>query len=195
MRRIRLLHVNLVLFVAVLVLALVYRAELKWAWVALPGYLGGETSVLVEVTLELDGQERLKVGDLEGARERFEQSIAIEPHSTAVFGLGEVYRRQGNLNDALLQYVRYQRIDPTFLPVYFRIAEIYETQGKTVELRRILGQGADYFREHVEAYVPRIDDTVEEPFNFKAEALYDRYRESLRLLEAELERTDPGFYL
>ena len=42
MRRIRLAHVTALIWALLLVLVVVYRSELGWAWKALPaGYLGG----------------------------------------------------------------------------------------------------------------------------------------------------------
>jgi tetratricopeptide (TPR) repeat protein len=188
LRRIRLYHISIALLLLTAALALVYREQLSWGRWALEAYLDGTTMPTWESELEVEGYELIKGGgDLEQARALFEESIAIDPNSTAVFKLGEVYRLMGDEEQALAHYRRYHALDVTYLPAYYRIAEILAARGEFDARRRLLSDGADYFREHVEQYRPRVDDSVGHVFNAKAEAVYNSYRESLAILERMLD--------
>ena len=189
LRRIKLLHVNLLLFAgaAAIVLLLAFTGKLVWAWNALGLYLDGQTTTPIEVQLEAEALSLLQVGgDADEIRELLQQTIAIDPHSRAVHLLGDLYLREGELERALEQYRRYLEINPSFLPTYFRLVEIYEQRGQTEQRAQVLQRGVDYFSRELELFRPHEDDDVHDVYNDKAAAVYNGYHESLRILTEKL---------
>jgi len=182
--------VNTALFAVSLALLmfLASRGVLGWAIDALPLYYHGNTTTPQEVGLEGTAHNRLQVsGDTDEIRDLLERTLAIDPNSSAIHMLGELELREGNDAGALEHFSAYLRIDPSYLPAYWRIAEIHERGGNLEARQRILRQGREQFDREVELYQPRYDDSVATNFNDKAEGVYNYYRESLALLREALE--------
>lgn len=190
MRRIRLWHASvlLILIAAGLVGYLGVTSRLGWAWNALQAYGEGQTTGTLEHTLERQAISILqRGGSVTDARELLERSLAIDPNSSAVHTLGDVYLKEGNVQAARAQYEHYLTLDPAFLPSYFRLLAIYEELELTEERTLLLESGIDYFASNLEAYAPQSDSDVPSAFNDKAYGVYNAYRESLHLLRQRLE--------
>jgi tetratricopeptide (TPR) repeat protein len=189
LRRINLVYVNVALLIALAILIPVYRDELSWARHALPGYLSGDLPSLEEVDLADEGLAILRDGgDPAQAQQRLESSLAIDPNLYARHTLGEAYLLAGDLEAARIQFEVYHQLDPTFLPTYLRLIDVYDLLDRSGEADGVLREGIDYYRANTERYIPQPDDSVADVFNTKAQALYNSYHESLRILQ-DLERS------
>jgi len=187
LRRIRLWHVNVLLFAAALALGWVYRGQLPRAYDGLNGYLDGNLVAPLESSLHVEAIGLLQRGvERDRARELLEQAVAIDPNSSTVYVLGDVLLMEGDLESALALHLRYNEIDPSFYPAYLSIASIYAAQNKPDAQREILERGVEHFRRELDNYRPREDATVSGHYNHKARAVYNYYREALAQLEREL---------
>jgi tetratricopeptide (TPR) repeat protein len=187
LRRIRLLHLTVLLYAALAALAFAYRVELWWAARALPIYIAGGFPALREEGLLGAALRNVQQGG-EPARTRalLEQSLAIDPNSKAVVLLAETYLEEGDRERALEHLERYLEIDPSFLFGYLRAAEIYRKEGREMDRKRILARGVTYFSRRVEQYRPRRDPSVGEGYNQKAEDIYAYYQDALRRLRESM---------
>ena len=187
MRRIRLWHVNVLLFAAALLLGSIYAGSLKRAYERLGGYLGGNAVVLLESSLYVEAIGLLHNGvERDRARELLERAIAIDPNGSSVYVLGDVLLMEGDVDGALALYLRYNEIDPSFYPAYLSIASIYSERNEPELRRELLERGEEHFRGEVDHHQPSRDTTVSSNFNHKARGLYNYYREALTQLEREL---------
>lgn len=164
------------------------RGALGWAVDALQQYSSGNTTTPQEVRLEGMARNRLQVGgDAAEIRDLLEQTLSIDPNSSAIFMLGELEHREGNDAAALTQFEAYLRIDASYLPAYWRIAEIHASRGNIDAQKQLLRRGLEYFERDVELYVPRHVSSAATNFNDKADAVYNYYLESLTLLREALD--------
>lgn len=190
-RPIRLAHVNLIVWGIVVLLLVTYGRELAWASRALPKYLGGGFPYLRESELLNEAQRVLaNEHDLDRGEDLLDRSLAIDPNSVGVFFLGEIHFVRGRLDRAMEQYRRYNRIDPSWLPAYLRMAEVHALEGRSEERRAILQRGIEHYSRVVEDYRPRFDETVLPAYNAKAARVHERYREALETLRRELARAE-----
>jgi tetratricopeptide (TPR) repeat protein len=176
-------------WLAVVVLAVRYGPELRWAADALPDYLQDSIGAPVERALYRAAAERVSDDrDLEEARLRLERSIAIDPYSEAVYWLGECDLRLGRVDDALEHFRRYVEIDPTELDAWRRIARIHERRGRTDDAVATLERARDVFERAAAEAEPHPDPTVEDRFNEKAVEVHSELVLARRWIASELER-------
>ncbi len=187
--RVKLLHVNLLLYLAIVVLAAAYWSELRWAGKALPSYLEGSIGSPLERRLYVKARSLIDGNDWEKARaqELLDQSLAIDPNGEAGYWLAELLRESNRESEAIEQYERYLRIDPTPLEAYLELSALYERRGRPAEALRVLEAGRDYFEENAVSYRPVIDDDVDSRFNRKALERYEAYRLAAGVLRREIE--------
>ncbi len=187
--RVKLLHVNLLLYLAIVVLATAYWSELRWAGAALPSYLEGSIRSPLERRLYVKARSLIDGNDWEQARaqEMLDQSLAIDPNGEAGYWLAELFRECNRESEAIEQYERYLRIDPTRLEAYLELSALYERRGRPAEALRVLEAGRDYFEENAVNYRPVIDDDVDSRFNTKALESYQTYRLAAGVLRREIE--------
>jgi len=183
-RRISLHQLNVVLYLALVGIVLACGPQLGWAVGALPVYLGGNIPSPVERSLYLAAAELPP----DEARPLLERSLAIDPNTEAVHILARKLVEAGEPEQARSRYERYLEIDPFVREAYLELASLLEGQGKTAEATRVLERGVAQFRANVERFQPREDPSVEERYNAKARRIYAEYGESVRVLEAALER-------
>lgn len=188
-RRFRLWHLSVGLLVCsgALLGYLASRSGIDWAWTALELHAEGQTTTPIEHRLERQALALLqRGGDPAEARDMLLRALAIDPYSKAVHTLGDVYLRQGDTGAARRQYEHYLTLDPSHLPTYLRLIEVYEALGLPAERARLVESGIEYFSANVEAYAPRPDDDVYSVYNDKAYGVYNAYRESLLLLRQQV---------
>ena len=187
--KVKLLHVNLLLYLASVVLATAYWSELRWAAAALPSYLDGTIKSPVERRLYVKARSLIKGNEWEKARaqEMLDQSLAIDPNGEAGSWLAELFRESHRESETIEQYERYLRIDPTRLEAYLELSALYERRGRPAEALRVLGAGRVYFEENAVKYRPVIDDDVDSRFNAKALESYQTYRLAAGVLRREIE--------
>ena len=187
--RVKLLHVNLLLYLAIVVLATAYWSELRWAGAALPFYLEGSTRSPLERRLYVKARSLIDGNDWEKARaqEMLDQSLAIDPNGEAGYWLAELFRECHRESEAIEQYERYLRIDPTRLEAYLELSAPYERRAQPAEALRVLQAGRVYFEENAVNYRPVIDDDVDSRFNTKALESYETYRLAAGVLRREIE--------
>lgn len=187
MRRIRLPHINMALYLTLVALVFTYRAELVWSASALPALAGGKFPKLIEHTLRSQAKRGVdRTGNPAGARELLKRSLAIDPYSKAAIELAQAYAREGDHQRALEELRRYLEVDPAYLLAYLRAAEIYRSEGRERERRQLLEQGSEIFRSSGPRYRPRTDETVAERYNQKAVSVYEYHRGALRALQSAL---------
>jgi tetratricopeptide (TPR) repeat protein len=183
LRRIRLAHANVALYGVLALVVVVYRADLTWAAREFPAFAAGGFARPLEVSLFAQAIHNMRFGgNPERTRELLERSATIDPISQASVVLGEHYLREGDRDRALELLRRYLEHDPSSLPAYLLVAQIYREQGREEERRRMLEQGVAYFTRYTPKYRPRTDEAVERRFNQKAERVYRYYQQSLRRL-------------
>jgi len=190
LRSIRLLHVNLVLYAALVVAGFSYRSDLRWALKALPSYLDGSIASPVETVFYVRARRMLEERhvDLAPAERLLRASLAIDPNTEAGYWLAELYARVGREREALERFEAYLEIDPTRVETYLRIADLLERKNQDDRAREVLRKGIDYFESRVDRYVPRPDDRVDDDYNRKAVLTHESYARSARLLRDRLAR-------
>jgi tetratricopeptide (TPR) repeat protein len=189
LRRISWTRINVALFATALVLlaALAIQGKLAWSVDALELYASGSTTTPREVVLEREARALLqRGGDAEEIRRLLDRATTIDPHSPAVYLTGELDLREGRDDAALARFEHWLEIDPTWLPAYWRIAEIHRRRGDLAARREVLRRGLDYFTSEVDRFVPQTDDSVPVNFNDKAIAVYNGYLEAIALLREAL---------
>jgi len=92
----------------------------------------------------------------------------------------------------LQQFETYLGLDPSYLPAYWRMSEIYAAGQDFAAQRRILERGLQHFEAEAELYQPRKNRSIANNFNDKAEGVYNYYRESRALLRAALDELSPS---
>lgn len=184
MRRIRLLHVNLVLYGILLVVVVLFRGELAWAVRALPAeILRSAPPTHPQWELYHDAKYALETeGQARRAAQLLERAIEIEPLIDFQHLLGTAYLWERDFERALATFRRCHEMDPSYLPAYQRMAEILAAEGRDEERERLLQKGIEHFARGVERFAPRPDETVDERYNQKAHAVRERYREGERTL-------------
>jgi tetratricopeptide (TPR) repeat protein len=190
--KVKLLHVNLLLYLAIIVLATAYWSELRWAGAALPSYLDGTIPSPLERRLYVEARSLIDGNDWEKARaqEMLEQSLAIDPNGEAGYWLAELARERNHESEAIEQYERYLRIDPTRLEAYLELSALYERRGQPAGALPVLEAGRVYFEENAVKYRPVIDDDVDSRFNTKALESYENYRLAAGVLRREIESVE-----
>ena len=186
-RRIRLRHVNALLFAVIALLTVVYARELRWAAAELPGYLEGVFSETPERQLYLEAERILREGrDIDRALPLLEKSLDIDPRGEAGFWLGLYHEMSGDGERALEAYTRYLQTDPVLLQTYLQMAGIHQRQGRSKDARDALQRGLSYFEANAEHYRPFVDRTASPDHNDKARQAYARYRTAINTLREAL---------
>jgi tetratricopeptide (TPR) repeat protein len=185
-----LILVNVAFYLVLAGIIVVYRAELRWAVWALPGY--ANRTIAEPLERQLYHQARAAMGDAdwqtEAARKLLHRSLAIDPHSDAAFLMADSYFDREEFDRAVAQYERCLEFDPTVVEAYLKLSAIHERRGRYDEALRVVREGADFFADNVELQRPVPDAEVETRFNEKAAGVYDYYRLAGRLLEREVAR-------
>lgn len=185
--------VNVLLCGLIGLCVVLWWTELHWAARQLPRYLQGRIGSPVERRLYTRARELVRSGrELDTARALLERSLAIDPHSDAVYWLGEYYWEVGEPDRALEQFRHYLEFDPTRVDAYLRAARILQGQGSEGEARALLERGLDYFVSQREKMVPRPDPEVATRYNRKAVEVYGYYGDSITRLEEALHRVGRG---
>ena len=92
----------------------------------------------VEVILDY-GIFLLETGDLESAKEKFHRLLEFAPHHPlALFHLGEMAFRQGDIDRAMDLYNQSLRSDGTLAGPYYRLAQVALMRGQTQKARAYL---------------------------------------------------------
>ncbi|TFH50983.1 MAG: hypothetical protein E4H01_01085 [Lysobacterales bacterium] len=191
MRRISILHANAILYLLIACISLVYWPQLRWAAEHMPEYSRHGIAPLAEWSLYGRARKRLaEPWNLSVARDLLERSIAIDPNSEAVYGLGEYYFRVGQDEKALQQFRTYLAIDPTMVMAYLKMSAVFERRNQLPEARGILEHGLDYFSRNVEKYRPHHADDVPTQYNQKAVQVFSHYRSAVGALRREIERIE-----
>lgn len=176
-RRIDLRWVNLALLALCGLIALLWWDTLRWSAGELPRLARGEIGAPDERYLYRRARRLIEGGgDLEQARELLERSIAVDPHSNAVYWLAECYRAQGKPDAALAEYERFIGFDPTRVEAYLGASGILEARGR------------DSFRSRYERLRPRLDPEVPMKYNRKAISVYAYHEQAIERLTEELLR-------
>ncbi|GJL65882.1 MAG: hypothetical protein NPIRA05_08530 [Nitrospirales bacterium] len=186
-----LFRINVLLYSAIVLVAIVCWPELRWAIDALPGYLDGSISSPVERVKYRDAKHMIRTDQpMDDAERLLNESITIDPNSEAVYWLGEYYVKTQQPERALQQFTRFLEFDQTDADVYVKVAALLNAMMQRDEARRILQQGVDYFEGRLDKYIPRYAPEIRAKYNQKAWRTYRRYRGGLRTLKQELSRID-----
>ena len=187
--KVKLLHVNLLLYLAIVVLATATWSELRWAGAALPSYLEGAIPSPLERRLYVEARSLIDGNDWEKTRaqEMLDQSLAIDPNGEAGYWLAELLREWNRESEAIEQYERYLRIDPTRLEGYLELSALYERSDRSAEALRVLEAGRVYFEENAVKHWPVFDDDVDPRFNTKALESYENHRLAAGVLRREID--------
>jgi len=184
LRRTNLIWLNVALYSLLLLLVVVYRGQLAWALRALPDLYSLEFETQPEVVLYYEGERRLiEDRDATGSRAALEESLAIDPYSDAVFFMGETYLMEREYEAALAAYRKFNRIDPSHLPSYLRMAELLALLGREAERGTLLDRAVAHYTRTVELYRPQPDPSVPAVYNEKAAEVHRGHVEALRTLE------------
>jgi len=188
-RRIKIFHINIVLYLLIVCVTILYWPQLQWAMNSLPGYLKGSIISPPERTLYRKAKRILQKGHAEAkAYSLLEQSLSIDPNSRASYWLGHYYNKTHQYDKALLQYIKYVKMDPTMVEVYLQISSIFEKRNQLKKAQKALQKGLDYFIQNAHKYKPHHDDNVRSKYNKKATKVYDKYWSSVRTLRREIRR-------
>jgi tetratricopeptide (TPR) repeat protein len=186
-RRIDVRHVNLVLLVALVACVALFRDDLRWAAAELPRYLRGSIGRPVERGLCFRASKLIREGrDLERAREMLERSLAIDPHTDAVYWLAEYDLARDEPARALELLQSYLELDPTRVEAHLKAAELLRADGRDEEARELLERGLEYFVAMRPQLEPRPDPGVPMRFNDKAIGLYAYCGSAVERLRAAL---------
>ncbi len=187
--RIKMNHVIVLVYLAILVVGLAYTSDLRWAAGAMPSYLQGSIRLPQERRLQMAARKLIDGNDWEQrrAQEMLELSLAIDPNGEAGFWLAELLRSANRWDEAIRQFEDYLEIDPTRPEAFLMLSALYEWSGDRDEAIRVLETGRDYFGGSADQYVPRIDNDVPSSFNEKARRTYEIYRLSGGMLQREID--------
>jgi tetratricopeptide (TPR) repeat protein len=84
------------------------------------------------------GRIHLARGEVNEARSRFEEAIALDPdHADALLALGDVYRLEGRVADAELVVKRALQVDPNSIGALAQLAELQRDLGRMPEAIRL----------------------------------------------------------
>lgn len=194
MRRIRLVHVTGLVWALLLIVVVVYRAELAWAWEALPaGYRGDPHPAPPQWLMFTEAEALFAEGeDDDRAIALLERSLEIEPNADPLVLWGDILAERGDDDAALDRYREALRLDPSQLATYLRIADVFRKRGQPSERLAILEQGLGWFRENEPRFEPRPDPEVLRPFNEKAVDVHRELTDAIALLEAQVDLLQRG---
>lgn len=116
-------------------IARVERAAERLAWV-------GQGEAWIHRFL---GQQRLKSGDLEGAREYFESSLELKNHPRAWFDLGDTHSRRKEWDKAAEAYAEAYAFDDTKPRLILGYAHALAESGQTERAKGVLEAGLVHF--------------------------------------------------
>jgi len=185
-------RLNVLLLAVCLVAGALWWRELRWAASELPGYFVASIGSPDERQLYLRAKRLIESeGDLGEARRLLERSIAIDPHSDAVYWMGQCRMAQGESEAALAAFIEYLEFDPTRLEAYLAAAALLRERGEPARSREILERGLRYFESVGPQMEPRLDAEVSIKYNRKAVDLYGYYEQARTLLERELTGAQP----
>jgi len=190
-RRTRLFHINVALYLLILLVMILFGRELRWAFNEFPGYWNGTIGSPVERKLYREAKSIIQGNhNMTNAQELLEQSIAIDPHTDAVFWLGEYFLQTHQEDQALEQFNRFLEVDPTEVDAYSKVASILEKKKRYEEARQALQKGILYFESQLTKYRPRINPEVRATYNHKALRVFSQYERAAQRLKIEIHRLE-----
>ncbi len=201
MRRIRLVHVNLLIFAIVAVVGIAYSSDLAWGARALYLYSTGGFPTLEESDLRAEAYKLLQQrdGDLDRAHELLQASLAIEPYTDANYMMGLLQLRRGQPEEAYRTFERYTEIDSLHLASWLARDNILRERGDHAERLRVLDEAIAHFEQAFERYQPRFDPEVADAFNQKAQQVHGAITRGMGILGqqkrralADAEQADPS---
>jgi len=192
--RFRLLHFNVLVWSLLLILALVYRDQLGWAWQALPAQLSrGSQPTHAQWELYVEAYDTWeRDADAERALALLDRSLEIETNADPLLLSAEIQAAEGRYDRALGRFRQLIDFDPSALDAYLGAAEVYRLTERPAERLAVLRRGLDWFDRHLDALTPRHDDSVWEDYNDKAREVYEAYGRSRRILQANVELLESG---
>ncbi|MGV8124759.1 MAG: tetratricopeptide repeat protein [Candidatus Xenobiia bacterium LiM19] len=188
MQRIDISRVNMVLFGVLICMVIAFHNPLWWAIQQLPRYLRGQIDAPLEIRQCNEASAILRNGsDASRALPLLQRSAAVDPHSEALFWLGEYYCRKGEPDKAIPLFTRYRRINTLDGATCLRLAKLYEERGESEKACGVLKEGLESL-DCRRDYEPCIDGTVDDRYNRKAGETFKALVESGSLMEQELKR-------
>lgn len=192
--RVRLLHLNCLVWSLLLLLVLVFRDQLGWAWQALPAQLArGSQPTQAQWALYVEAYDAWeRDADADRALALLERSLGIETNADPLLLAAEIHAAEGRHERALERFRQLIEFDPAALDAYLGAAEVYRLTGRPAERLAVLRQGLDWFERHLDALTPRHDDTVWEEYNEKAREVHGAYERARRVLQANVDLLEAG---
>jgi tetratricopeptide (TPR) repeat protein len=181
----KLLYANIILYVLIILLLLLFHRELIWAQKTMRGYLfTGQLDPPYSNILLLKALQHSDFGEDAEVRHRLlKEAYQIDPYSLALLLLGDYYKNHGQEDLALSSYNQFLVIDPSFTEVYVKMAEILRERKDHEAVMKLIEKGIIHFNQRVTFYQPRYNVSVPKEFNHKASKIYTSAKEGLERLE------------
>jgi len=191
LRRIDLRVVTLLVWIALVSLVAVYRAELRWAVEELPQYLEGDVSAPAERSMYRKARRLIRENEeLPRAEELLRRSYEIDPTSEAGYWLAVLYEKRDEPERAIAAYRAYLEIDATMIDAWISAIELESARGARDAALELARRGVAFFEAELPLQRPEQDGSVESRFNEKAVETYAGYRESLQRLRSAVRRLE-----
>ena len=101
--------------------------------------------------LHIQGVDRLRYGDLDGARRLLQQALTLDPASAeSHYQLGNCLRRQGQVVEAEASLKEALERDPNLTPAWFSLAFMYAENGRRTDAADILSGLVKYSSGNLE---------------------------------------------
>ncbi len=189
LRNINFKKLNKALYAVILVVGLVYWEEILWSAFSLKEWMNIGIEPPADQILNIAAKTEMERDAKNDAiLVKLNASLAINPVGEAVFLLGEYYFGKNEDKNALAQYEKAIRIDPSLADAYLRMASIHERNGKTAESRKILEKGITFFNETAPKFVPRPLEDAPWQSNVKAQARHEELLKAAKDLKDALRK-------
>lgn len=189
--RISLVHLNIVLYLLITLVVVIFWPQLRWAMDTFPGYFDGNIQSPVERTSYRQAKKIFLTGqNISDAHTLLEQSLLIDPNSEAVFWLGEYFLRTHQDERALEQFRAFIEFDPTVGEAYVKVSFLFQRKQRMKEAYLVLQKGVEYFERGMSAYRPQHDEDVPLKYNQKASRVFSQFQQAAHMLKMEIKRLE-----
>ncbi|MCK4751953.1 MAG: hypothetical protein KAS75_00805 [Planctomycetes bacterium] len=181
----KLLYANIIVYGAVIILALAFGSELIWSQKTLRAYLlNSNIPPTADKELVWKATAYLSAGkDVKILQDILEQALQIEPYSEARLLLGICYLKQGDQDNMLAYYAKYRSINPSVINLYTDANRVLIEKGDLEAANQLLEEGIAHFSRRVELYKPHYNPEVQKEFNTKALNIHKKSEEALKILK------------
>lgn len=182
----KLLYANLIIYSVTIILVLMFHQDIMWSKEMLQGYMwSGVFPPAADMKLFNKAVKGIRADEsVEHVQSILEQSLEINPDSSARMLLGVCYAKQGEYDKALACFNQYRSIYPSDISNYIQIINILKQKQDYEAINQLLTDGIKHFSRRIKLYLPHPDPNASrKEFNIKAVMIYEKSQKNLNFLK------------